>query len=1589
MSIQNGTILGCLCLIALCGDRALAQTWLPMGPAPVSEVKVDGNVVAETNVSGITQGSYSNPAAGAMSAILPVTETEMYAGAVNGGVWKTTDGAKTWTPIGDRLPSLSITTMTFDAAHPQQLWVGFGHRSAMLDMGGYLGGVAFYDTRSQSWSAPAGNARLVGQNITQLTVSGRHIFVAVKGVDKETGIWASDNGGTTFNRVAQGVGLANGDVTSLVQYTGGGVTTLYAGVIGKLAGETGIYASTDNGATWQKVPDIAPNPDGSTTTRIMLTVANDGTVVTSLLTPKDSTSIVEVYRIRPTAGGFATTALGNPVFTAPNGTQVALYNGGQFYPHASLLVDPKNPNIVYIGGDLVPNPLPDAIGARTYNGNLFRGEYNPATGKTTWTPLTNDYAANNSGPHADSRFLFLDTNGNLLETDDGGIYRRTNPTSSSGAWESLNGNLQTSEMHTARWNSLTHTVLGATQDNGTSFQPAAGSPAHYAVNGGDGTLAAVNANWVVNGQRGAALYSSYIALEGFARGRVEASGAYVASTEILVKDGDIVLNKDAKTAANYFPFTPAFALNSNDPSRFAVGGYRLYVGQDALQMDSRVEIQVTARSDPTKYGFITLAYGAADQSYALLAGTGDNKTLSNPGALYYSSNALTTDAKLIYDSPNKGIQSAVFDRQYGSTQIYLTDSSKVWRLSNATDGTIGTPTDISGDPSTTGLPAAFNEKRALAQVYNNGVSALVVAGAHRPAAETTVTVDNFLYALSAPASATTYDWSTRLGSLPNAQVFGLDYSVADDVLLANLLGRGAFVLYDVTTFFPEATRLVFGQAQNNSTPTTAQLSDGTSLAGTSFSRSLIKNGSGTLDLSGKTAGYSGDTYLNGGTVVVSATANLGTSSNALQFDGGTLKYGTASFVLTRDLALGANGGTLNLNGLPRQQTFNIAGAGQFSVTGGGALTLDRTNTQGGGTAVIGGSTVVAASNDQLGADRASITLDDGSLYLVNGFGATEGYAFNRPITIGLDSGLIFTDGRSFSYTGGLIGSAASGKYAGALYFVGPVFSMGADLELNAFWHGDLTVPNGMTLTGVAGPTGTLTVNGTYAPGKSPGTAEFPGSVVQNPGSDLDIEIDGTGTDAGRGNYDRIVLSGPQSVFVAGGRLDPVLRGMSEPANNDYTPVLGQGFEIIRAPGGVLGSFAGMTQPAAGLAPGTRLDAVYGATTLSLYATPAAYGRLSAAGVNDNSNRQSLGQALDAIRPVAGVRPADGGVKAVFDGLAPQSSATLPVSMDQLGGVGYAQVLGMNFENSKFLSDQTMLAVATQRRGERRPLRDERGEPSPSDPDEAMWGQAIGRLSTWRGDDLAYAMNDALGGLIGGIQKRIDAGTLAGLSLAYAGSNPSITENMGGGAMQNLQLMGYAARWFDDGTYLQGTLGVGGGQINADRPVTMLGTGYSSVIRTGNLAASALLGWSVGTRDTLRTEVGLGANYLGMRNSGFTDEGGRGAAALSASSGTNTSMTCSVGAAASVPFRAQEIDWRASAFATVAHEFADTRLTLDAQVLGQSYQVQSGAIGRNRLNLGLGLSGYVARQTSVALDLSNQSATHWNATAANISIKLGF
>jgi hypothetical protein len=110
-------------------------------------------------------------------------------------------------------------------------------------------------------------------------------------------------------------------------------------------------------------------------------------------------------------------------------------------------------------------------------------------------------------------------------------------------------------------------------------------------------------------------------------------------------------------------------------------------------------------------------------------------------------------------------------------------------------------------------PLSIIRPTALEFISSNGVDALVVGGLNNVAnAQSTIAVAD------SDDGGFLSKWRPFGTGLPNSQVSALFYNPTVDVLAVGTFGRGVWTLYDVTSYFPQATVLKFGLADNDSQP---------------------------------------------------------------------------------------------------------------------------------------------------------------------------------------------------------------------------------------------------------------------------------------------------------------------------------------------------------------------------------------------------------------------------------------------------------------------------------------------------------------------------------------------------------------------------------------------------------------------------------------------------------------------------------------------------------------------------------------------------------------------------------------------------
>ncbi len=186
-----------------------------------------------------------------------------YMGVVNGGVWKTTDYGRTWTPIFDDQPTGSIGAVAVAASDPNIIYVGSGEGIARPDLS--VGNGIYKSTDAGRTWVHLG--LLDGQQIPYIVVDPRdpnRLFVAVLGhpygPNEERGVFRSTDGGQTFLKVLY---RDENSGASDLELDPKNPDIIYACLWETRQGpwengawngsHGGIFKSTDGGTTWKQL----------------------------------------------------------------------------------------------------------------------------------------------------------------------------------------------------------------------------------------------------------------------------------------------------------------------------------------------------------------------------------------------------------------------------------------------------------------------------------------------------------------------------------------------------------------------------------------------------------------------------------------------------------------------------------------------------------------------------------------------------------------------------------------------------------------------------------------------------------------------------------------------------------------------------------------------------------------------------------------------------------------------------------------------------------------------------------------------------------------------------------------------------------------------------------------------------------------------------------------------------------------------------------------------------------------------------------------------------------------------------------------
>jgi photosystem II stability/assembly factor-like uncharacterized protein len=426
------------------------SNWVQLGPTAIP--------------NGQTYGGVRVLVTGRVTSIVidPGNPNIIYCGTAQGGVWKTTDGGKSWVAKSDNEVSLAIGALAMDPSNSQILYAGTGEGNFSTDS--YYGnGILKTTNGGASWTALA-TATFTGTRFSRIAVTPGtplRLFAATG-----NGIYRSTDGGVNWTQMTNGLPAIAGIVRAAtdVVIDPATPTTVYAAFWGG-----GIYKTTNASAanpTWTQLagglPSAAtPSPNGFTRVRLGLS-------------PTAPQTLYALFANNDTTPGSPTQYAINKFYVTTNGgtnwTQIALPGGSigkQGFYNINVTVDPTSPDIVYLS----------AI-------SLWKATRNAMTNVWTITEV-------GSKIHPDNHALAIQTTNHLVvyAGNDGGIYKSID----GGAnWDdTINEGLCITQFEFIDQHPTSDAVVfGGTQDNGT--EEFRNSPVFYHADDGDGGYCVVD-----------------------------------------------------------------------------------------------------------------------------------------------------------------------------------------------------------------------------------------------------------------------------------------------------------------------------------------------------------------------------------------------------------------------------------------------------------------------------------------------------------------------------------------------------------------------------------------------------------------------------------------------------------------------------------------------------------------------------------------------------------------------------------------------------------------------------------------------------------------------------------------------------------------------------------------------------------------------------------------------------------------------------------------------------------------------------------------------------------------------------------------
>ncbi|HXY24326.1 MAG TPA: hypothetical protein VEI73_06725 [Candidatus Acidoferrum sp.] len=247
-----------------------AASVLFAGSISAQEVKFDSDTISGLGARNIGSATMSGRVA-AIAAVKENGRLTVYIGAASGGVWKSMNGGTTFKPVFDKEAVQSIGAIAIDPQAPKTIWAGTGE--AWTRNSTSIGNGIYKSTDGgDSWT----NMGLPNsERIAKILIDPKDsntVYACVPGKlwsdSEDRGVYKTTDGGKTWNKILKGANLSTGCgmismssqdsktlIASVWDFRRKGWTFRSGGETPTTASASGLYRTSDGGATWQELDE--------------------------------------------------------------------------------------------------------------------------------------------------------------------------------------------------------------------------------------------------------------------------------------------------------------------------------------------------------------------------------------------------------------------------------------------------------------------------------------------------------------------------------------------------------------------------------------------------------------------------------------------------------------------------------------------------------------------------------------------------------------------------------------------------------------------------------------------------------------------------------------------------------------------------------------------------------------------------------------------------------------------------------------------------------------------------------------------------------------------------------------------------------------------------------------------------------------------------------------------------------------------------------------------------------------------------------------------------------------------------------------